>query len=126
MKRTFYALGALTALALATPAYAVTTVTYNGQALPSSVSFAGQTDTASTGTLQLGAATIQTSTLNPLDTVFIFHYILTNTSSDATNIGGFGFDITGGTLDLATSSVTTTSGGTVKTAIDAVNHGQIS
>ena len=91
--------------ATAIPAYAATVV-YNGtnysSGNPLTISFTGVQDPNSSGTLTL---TLTGTT----DNDYLFTYSLLNTStSPNTNISGFGFDVTGATLDLATTSSTGT------------------
>ena len=101
--------------ATAMPAYAATVV-YNGtnytSGNPLVINFTGVQDPNSGGTLTL---TLTGTTGNDYN----FTYSLLNTStSPSTNISGFGFDVTGATLDLLTTSAT----GTFST----INSGSIS
>ena len=92
--------------ATAVPASATATVDYGGNTYSSGqaivISFVGVQYPNSTGTLTL---TFNGTSGSDYD----FTYSLLNTSSDpSTNISGFGFDVTGGTVDLTTSSATGT------------------
>lgn len=91
--------------ATAVPAYA-DTVVYNGTnygtGTPIVISFTGVQDPNSGGTLTLTLTGTSGNDYN-------FTYSLLNTStSPNTNISGFGFDVLGATLDLATTVATGT------------------
>jgi hypothetical protein len=102
--RKLYLLAAAASAVMAVPAWATATVSYNGTTYSSgqtiNISFTGVQFPGSTGSLAL---TFTGTSGNDYD----FTYSLTNTSTDPdTNISGFGFNVTGGTLDLSTSSAT--------------------
>jgi hypothetical protein len=106
--RKLYLLVAATAFAaMAVPASA-STVVYDGTTYnsgnPIVINFVGVQYPNSTGTLTL---TFNGTSGNDYD----FTYSLLNTSTDPhTNISGFGFDVSGGTLDLGTTTSTGTYG----------------
>jgi hypothetical protein len=102
-------LAAAALAATATPALAQT-VSYGGNTYSSGqdivIDLTGVQFPGSTGTLTL---TFNGTGTGTQANDYLFTYSLLNTSTDpSTNISGFGFDITGGTLDLATSFSTGT------------------
>jgi hypothetical protein len=131
MNKLLYALSAASLVALATPATAAS-VLYNGttyaQSSPIVINFAGQTSGA-LGTLTLTLTGTQAGSKSG-ETDYLFTYSLLNPSPNpgnpSANISGFGFNITNASVDLSTSSASTTSGGTATNAINGVGSGQIS
>jgi PEP-CTERM motif len=98
-------LAAASLAAIATPALAQS-VTYGGTSYgtnsPIVISYTGVQYPNSTGTLTLTLTGTSGNDYN-------FTYSLLNTSTDpSTNISGFGFNVTGGTLDLSTTFATGT------------------
>src|SRR5689334_13435304 len=116
--------------ATTTPALAQT-VTFNGvtytagQTIPT-ISFIGQTDTGAMGALTLTFTGVGGTT--GLD--YLFNWTLANTSNstqvNGANISGFGFNLSGGTLDLVTSFVNTAAPNNGSAAINTVSSGNIS
>jgi hypothetical protein len=107
--RKFALLAAAALAAVATPVLAQT-VSYNGTTYTSGqdivISFNGVQYPGSSGTLTL---TFDGTGTGSQSNDYLFTYSLLNTSTDpSTNISGFGFDILGGTLDLASSFSTGT------------------
>jgi hypothetical protein len=97
---------AAAALAATASLSSATTVVYGGttysSGTPIVISFAGVQFPNSTGTLTLTFTGTSGNDYN-------FTYSLLNNSTDPlTNISGFGFDVTGGTVDLSTTTATGT------------------
>jgi hypothetical protein len=107
--RKFALLAAAALAATATPALAQT-VTYNGTGYTAGqqivIDYTGVQFSGGTGTLTL---TFDGTGTGAQADDYLFTYSLLNTSTDpSTSISGFGFDVTGGTLDLASSFSTGT------------------
>jgi hypothetical protein len=106
MRRVLMAAVAAMAIGIATAPAQAATVIYNGtnynSGTPIIIGFTGVQDPNSSGTLTLTLTGTSGNDYN-------FTYSLLNTStSPNTNISGFGFDVTGATLDLATTLATGT------------------
>jgi hypothetical protein len=95
-------LAATAAVAMTASAASAIAVLYNGTTYNSGyaivIDFTGVQFRGSTGTLTM---TFSGTSLNDYD----FNYFLLNTFSDpSTNLSEFGFDVTGGMLDLSTTT----------------------
>jgi hypothetical protein len=116
--------------AVATPALSQT-VSYNGNTYnvndTITIDYLAVHTPGASGTLGLQ---FTGTTVNGSDTIFNFMWSLENSSDssqvDGANISGFGFNISGGTLDLGTSFVNTDAPNNGAAAIDSIDSGNIS
>jgi hypothetical protein len=117
--------------AVATPAFGQT-VSYGGNTYglngSFSIDFMALNSPDASGTLGLQ---FTGTTVNGADTIYNFMWSLENTSdggvqTNGANISGFGFNVSGGTLDLATSYVNTDAPNNGAAAIDSIDSGNIS